>query len=204
MLIALCKLCPAVWIMVRNKRTFQHIVIALGANQPSAWGPPPATFARVITSLDASGVDVIAISKLYRTSAVGPGLQEMYFNAVLIAHTNLGPAQLLRILNGYERRAGRRRGLRWGPRPLDLDIIDYKGKVLGPQRYRQIGRLTLPHPELQTRAFVLVPLLDVLPDWRHPVSGLPARTLLKRLSPMARHGVAPGVAFPMPACEKHK
>lgn len=192
-------------IMVDEHRVAKPVVLALGANLCSAWGPPPASFARAIATLCCSGVTTISASRLYITKAVGPGLQDAYYNAVLVVSTQLPPSALLRLLKRVERAAGRRRGRIWGPRPLDIDIIDYKGHLRGRRSHRRLpGQLELPHPELHKRAFVLVPLADVLPRWRHPRFGLSVETLVKRLPPPVRKGVGTSLAFPLPPCEKGK
>jgi len=91
------------------------------------------------------------------------------------------------LLKKIEAKAGRRSSTHWGPRALDLDIIDYNSQILNwPKRDLQHFkckhlRLTLPHPGIQTRPFVLQPILDIAPYWRHPVYGLNAAQLLKRL-----------------------
>ena len=99
--------------------------------------------------------------------------QPRYLNAVVLVEAYIAPGALLRLLKRIERRAGGRLGARnGGPRPLDIDILDYGGRRIGrPPRRRQRGRLILPHPEMHRRAFVLVPLLEVAPAWRHPRSG---------------------------------
>lgn len=179
------------------------VVLALGANLSSRWGEPPATFARAVALLGAAGVAVRWASSLYRTKAVGPGLQDSYYNAVVVAECAPPPAVLLRLAKGLERRAGRRRGRLWGPRPLDIDLIDYKGFILGRVgRVRVPGQLILPHPELHKRSFVLAPLAEALPMWRHPRLGASAAVLMKRLAPSARGGVGSRLAFPLPVCEK--
>lgn len=179
------------------------VVLALGANLPSRWGVPPATFTRAVALLGEGGVMVRWVSSLYRTKAVGPGLQESYYNAIVAAETALPPSVLLRFVKGLERQAGRRRGRLWGPRPLDIDLIDYKGFGMGKAgRLRVPGQLILPHPELHKRSFVLAPLAEALPHWRHPRSGANAADLLKRLPPPARGGVGSRLAFPLTVCEK--
>lgn len=179
------------------------VVFALGANLSSRWGEPPATFARTVEILRTSGVLVRRVSSLYRTKAVGPGLQETYYNAVIAAESALPPAALLRLAKRIERDAGRRRGRLWGPRPLDIDLIDYKGFRLGKEgRVRLPGQLILPHPELHRRMFVLAPLAEALPCWRHPTFALAATDLMKRLPPAARGGIGSRLAFPGFVCEK--
>ncbi len=95
---------------------------------------------------------------------------------------------MLRLLKQIEAKAGRRGGKPWGPRTLDLDLLDYKGLVLNwarkrPAQPRPGARpLSLPHPQLASRAFVLKPLLDVAPDWRHPVTKASAAELWQGVS----------------------
>jgi len=134
---------------------------------------------------------------------MGPGLQAPYLNEVLLLEGWLSPAAVLRLAKALERRAGRRTGRRWGPRCLDVDVLDHGGRRLGwPPQRRERGRLILPHPEMHTRAFVLVPLMEVAPHWRHPVFGVPARTLLARLGPRARLGIRRTLDFAQPPCDK--
>jgi 2-amino-4-hydroxy-6-hydroxymethyldihydropteridine diphosphokinase len=153
--------------------------------------------------LAAAGLEVVASSPAYVTVALGPGRQRPYLNAVLVVRSSLGPAAILRLAKRIERRAGRRLGQHWGPRALDIDLLDHGGRRLGwPARRRERGRLVLPHPEMHARAFVLVPLLDVAPFWRHPVLGLPARTLLAGLPARHRRGVGPSLDFMAFSCDK--
>jgi 2-amino-4-hydroxy-6-hydroxymethyldihydropteridine diphosphokinase len=115
----------------------------------------------------------------------------------------VAPAALLRLIKRIERRAGRRLGVRWGPRCLDIDILDNGGRRLGwPRRRRQQGRLMLPHPEMHLRAFVLVPLLEVDPHWRHPTLAVSGRTLLARLPRASCRGIRQSLDFAASACDK--
>ena len=94
---------------------------------------------------------------------------------------------LLRLLKEIERQSGRRGGRPWGARTLDLDIIDYKGLIMGRSKARKgvprerVRPLVLPHPQLENRPFVLKPLLDVAPNWRHPVTKTSAKELWRRV-----------------------
>ena len=180
------------------------VFLALGANVPGPWGPPGASLARAIDELCQARVPIIRASRVFSTAPQGPGLQDRYLNAVVQVAAPLAPAALLRLLKRIERDAGRRSGPKWGPRPLDMDIIDYGGWRIGwPPRRREPGRLILPHPEMHARAFVLVPLLEVAPHWRHPVLGLGARTLLARLAPAKAADVRPQTLdLQRPACDK--
>jgi 2-amino-4-hydroxy-6-hydroxymethyldihydropteridine diphosphokinase len=105
----------------------------------------------------------------------------------MLLKSDLAPAALLRLVKRLEYKAGRRFARRWSPRPLDIDVLDYGGRQIGwPVRGRERGRLILPHPEMHQRAFVLVPLLEVAPHWRHPVLGVGAERLLHDLNRNAR------------------
>lgn len=163
-------------------------LVALGANAPGPWGSPAETIARALEELDAAGITVDAISQFYETAAVGRAGQPAYVNAVASIKTAMPPEALLRRLKQIERAAGRRGGSPWGPRTLDLDILDYKGRVRhwrdGSPRFARAGRrpLVLPHPWVEKRPFVLRPLLDVAPDWRHPVTKRTARELWRAVA----------------------
>jgi 2-amino-4-hydroxy-6-hydroxymethyldihydropteridine diphosphokinase len=180
------------------------LLLALGANIPGRWGSPRDTLRRACRELAAAGIDVVRVSNLYATEPLGGGgRQPRYLNAVIVAQTRLPPGLVLRRLKNLERRAGRRPAPPMRARPLDLDILDYGGRRLGraaaPRRH---GGLILPHPELHKRAFVLVPLLEVAPWWRHPSLAAPAGRLLARLGPRARSGVQRTLDLAGGPCEK--
>jgi 2-amino-4-hydroxy-6-hydroxymethyldihydropteridine diphosphokinase len=112
------------------------------------------------------------------------------------------PAWILRLLKRLERRAGRRLGRTWGPRPLDIDILDYGGRRLGWPCRKRRGGLVIPHPEAHRRAFVLAPLAEIEPQWRHPVLGVTARVLLARLGWRARREAVQTLDSAASLCEK--
>jgi 2-amino-4-hydroxy-6-hydroxymethyldihydropteridine diphosphokinase len=166
-----------------------YVLLALGANCPGAWGNPEQTFAYALRTLEAASVKIKARSAFYETAAIGQPHQPPYLNAVVLVATSMPPAALLRLLKQIETRAGRRsRGPPWGPRPLDLDIVDYKGLVrtwrAGSGRPANAARspLIVPHPHVQERPFVLRPLLDVTPNWRHPALHVSGKELLRRVA----------------------
>lgn len=148
----------------------EQALIALGANL----GEPLAALRQAKGVLADLGT-VTATSWLYRTAPVGgPPGQPEYMNAALLLATPLGPQALMLALLGIEALSGRVRLERWGPRLLDLDLIGYGQQVL------HTPRLTLPHPRAFERAFVLAPLADVTPEWRHPVTGERVQDALER------------------------
>jgi 2-amino-4-hydroxy-6-hydroxymethyldihydropteridine diphosphokinase len=189
--------------MSDNCNDGKPILLALGANLPSLWGNPNATFYRTLEAIESLHLQIIAVSKLYKTRAVGPGMQNFYYNAAIAVRGDMPASRLLREVKRIERKAGRKLGRVWGPRCLDIDILDYKGRVhRGGCHGREPGMLVLPHPHVHERAFALVPLLDVAPRWRHPVLRASAKDLLKAMPVRERTGIGPGLAFPDRACEK--
>lgn len=160
------------------------ILLGLGANLPSAAGPPAVTLRRALDRLEALGVNIVAVSSFYETPAWPDPSDPAFVNAVAVARTTLQPVELLALLHGVETDLGRLRSAPNAPRTLDIDLIDHDGAVT------QDG-LVLPHPRMTARAFVLVPLAEVAPDWRHPVTGqgvaellaaLPDRDAVKKLA----------------------
>jgi 2-amino-4-hydroxy-6-hydroxymethyldihydropteridine diphosphokinase len=153
------------------------ILIALGANLPSAAGGPQQTLEAALKRLDASGVRVVARSRWYRTAPVPVSDQPWFVNGVARVETTLEPGGLLALLRQVEQEFGRQRTVRNAARKLDLDIIDYDGRI------ENTPELTLPHPRMQDRAFVLLPLAEIAPAWRHPTRGNTVESLISALPP---------------------
>jgi len=110
-----------------------------------------------------SGIELISHSSWYETVPVGPS-QPNYVNGCAILETQLSPEHLLKILLTIEQHFGRIRQERWGPRILDLDILLYDDLIL------EMANLAIPHPRMNERAFVLVPLAEIAADWIEPIS----------------------------------
>jgi 2-amino-4-hydroxy-6-hydroxymethyldihydropteridine diphosphokinase len=161
--------------------------IAFGGNIAGPAGAPADTFAAAMAALAGDGIviRVVAQSRLYRSAAWPPSDQPDYRNAVVAARTVLAPGELLATLHRIESELGRVRGAPNAARPVDLDLLDLDGRICG-------GPPLLPHPRLHRRDFVLLPLAELAPDWRHPVSrrrigellaGLPADSRTARPEP---------------------
>ena len=151
------------------------ILIALGSNSTGPWGTPRAAVEEALRRLDCGGIVMRKASRLLVTAPFGVTDQPDFVNAVAEVDTRLAPEELLARLHDIERQAGRERTLRWGPRTLDLDLIDYHGLV------RREGPPVLPHPGIAERIFVLAPIAEIAPEWRHPESHLTAAEMLARL-----------------------
>src|SRR5262245_35036539 len=154
------------------------ILIGVGSNVPGPWGTPEGTVARVPLELGRGPVAVMRVSDPVRTTPFGLTDQPPFINAAVAIETDLPPSALLLRLHALERRAGRHREIRWGPRTLDLDLLDYRGLILG-----EPPGLVLPHPGIAERPFVLVPMIQIAPEWRHPVTGLTAAEMLAKVAP---------------------
>lgn len=153
--------------------------LGLGANL----GDPVAMLREAKARLGELG-RVTAASSLYRTPAWGVTEQPPFVNAALTLETELAPADLLAALKALERELGRVASVRWGPRAIDLDILDYDGVRLdGPA-------LTIPHPRLFERAFALVPLAEIEPAFAAARDALPPGDLaaVERIGPFEREG----------------
>jgi 2-amino-4-hydroxy-6-hydroxymethyldihydropteridine diphosphokinase len=138
------------------------ILIGLGSNVDGPWGSPRETMLHALRELDGSGTELVAASRLFETSPFGKINQPTFVNAVAQIRTAMPPEALMQHLHDIERRAGRRRRLRWGPRT---------------------------HPGIPERDFWLTPLMELVPRWRHPVKQQTAQKMRSILSGFSRGGV---------------
>jgi 2-amino-4-hydroxy-6-hydroxymethyldihydropteridine diphosphokinase len=170
-------------------------LIALGANLPTPAGQPDTTLKTVLELFDLESIKICNQSSIYDTPAYPPGSGPDFVNSVVEAESRLQPVEFMDELHGLEARLGRERSTRWAPRVVDLDLIA-AGDLIQPDLagYRKWAdlkpeeqckmtprQLILPHPRMHERAFVLVPLAEILPNWTHPVSGVSVGEMLRRL-----------------------
>ncbi|HET6161246.1 MAG TPA: 2-amino-4-hydroxy-6-hydroxymethyldihydropteridine diphosphokinase [Dongiaceae bacterium] len=153
------------------------LYIGLGANLPHPrFGPPKATLEHVLELFPAAGLRILARSPWYESAPVPASDQPWYVNGVVRAATALAPQEVLAKLHDIEAELGRQRVERNEARSIDLDIIAFGKMILnGP------ASPIVPHPRMAERAFVLLPLADLAPDWRHPATGERISELIARL-----------------------
>ncbi len=185
----------------------EHALVALGANLPFGNDQPAETLWKALAALAEEGLSLLGVSRFYATPCFPAGAGPDYVNAaaVLECASSDDLASVLARLHAVEARFGRQRAQRWGMRTLDIDLLAMGDSVLPDvathDRWRLLppddqvrttpDQLILPHPRLQDRAFVLVPLADVAPDWVHPRSGLSVRQMLEALPAADRDAVKP-------------
>lgn len=147
------------------------VIVGLGANlDHPRFGSPRNSCEAALAALEREGISILRRSRWYESAPVPPSGQPWFVNGVALLETEFEPGRLLSVLHGVETEFGRVRRERNEARVLDLDLLAYGDLVSGPGESP-----ILPHPRLIERAFVILPLAEVAPDWRHPVSGLLAR-----------------------------
>ena len=180
-------------------------LIALGANLSSPLGGPLETLRMALALLSEDHTMIAGLSQWFSTPAFPAGSGPDYVNGAARVESGLGPEEFLARLHAIEARLGRRRDRRWGPRACDLDVLA-AGQRVFPDRARALrwielspeqrgalapDELILPHPRMHERAFVLAPLAEVAPDWRHPILDLTVREMLAALPAEERAAARP-------------
>lgn len=153
------------------------ILVAVGANLDSIYGAPLNACQQAVRLLVDEKMEVLSLSRWYETAPVPMSDQPWYVNGVALVRSSLSAEECLSGLHRIEDRMGRVRTVVNAPRVIDLDLLAHGGDV------RENASLSLPHPRLQERAFVLYPLRDVAPDWVHPRLGLSVDQMMASLPP---------------------
>lgn len=155
--------------------------IALGSNLGNSWQTLQQAFSALHTP---PTLELVAQSSIYQTVAIGPPQPDV-LNACALINTTLSAPDLLRQLLDIEQRFGRVRRERWGPRTLDLDLLFYGQAIV------RESTLHIPHPRLRERAFVLIPLAEIAPDWRDPLTGQSVQSLCQAVDPTGVQRLGP-------------
>lgn len=188
-----------------TNKSDQLCLLALGANQPHGDHSPGDTLSLAIDDLKTRGSEITAVSRFFRTPAFPAGYGPDYINAAACLQFDGAPDTLLALLHDVEASHGRARDERWGQRTLDLDLLAIGDLVLPDRRtwrhWHDLSseaqpsiapdQLILPHPRMQDRAFVLIPLADVAPDWVHPVLRQSVADMCAALPPDAVDEIVP-------------
>lgn len=183
----------------------RRYLVAFGGNVASKFGNPAETMSAALDYLEQDGVRIASKSKIFSSESYPDPSDPEFANGVVEILDDREPADLLANFHQVEAYFGRQRVSRWGARTLDLDILTCDDQVLPDEvswrRWHDLpvnrqaietpDHLILPHPRLQDRAFVLVPLMDIAPEWVHPVLGKSVRQMHDELPEKVRNQVKP-------------
>lgn len=189
--------------LLPSSRDYAEVLVALGANATASGISLESALLSALTALDRADFTLQRRSALFVTPAVPAGAGPDFVNAAASFRTRLSPEAVLARLHAVEAEQGRVRKERWGARVLDLDLLAWDDAVLPDaagfrtwaelpferQKTETPDRLILPHPRMQDRGFVLIPLAEVAPDWRHPVLGRTVAEMAAALPAAAREGI---------------
>ena len=156
------------------------IFLGLGSNLPSKYGDRFTNINLAISSLEGYGIKVIKKSSFYETPSYPNNENPKFINAIILVETTLPPVDLMSVLIFIEEKLERKRGKKNDPRTCDIDIIDYNRQILN-LRYNNLD-LTVPHKELTSRNFILFPLQEISPMWKHPKTKETIGNLIQKLN----------------------
>jgi 2-amino-4-hydroxy-6-hydroxymethyldihydropteridine diphosphokinase len=181
------------------------MIVAVGSNQRAVEGRPDVIVREAISAIENRGAMIRKISKFYQTPCFPVGAGPDYINAAVLIEVPWSPEETLEHLHAVEAQFGRERVQRWGQRTLDLDLIanedvvspslaihdQWRNLDIEIQKTTAPTELIIPHPRVQDRAFVLIPLMDIAPDWMHPVLGKNVSEMLDALPAVEKVAVIP-------------
>ncbi|WP_343075827.1 2-amino-4-hydroxy-6-hydroxymethyldihydropteridine diphosphokinase [Aliiroseovarius sp. Z3] len=190
---------------INSHVTCPKVLVSLGGNATSRQRESAEIIHDAVEHLAAQGFRITRSSRYYSTPCFPAGAGPDFVNAAVGIDTDVSPEDLLSALHRVEASFGRERPSRWAPRTLDLDLIAYGTQILpdksvlshwmnlplADQKVLAPEQLILPHPRMQDRAFVLIPLADIAPDWRHPVTGRTVQEMVDDLPDEEKKGVSP-------------
>ena len=152
----------------------------MGSNLPSKYGDRFANINLAISSLESYGIKIIKRSSFYKTPSYPDRENTEFINVVILVETNLPPIDLMSVLFFIEEKLERKRAKKNDPRTCDIDIIDYNSQILN-LKYNNLD-FTVPHKELTSRNFVLYPLREISPMWKHPKTKETISNLIEKLN----------------------
>ena len=156
------------------------IFLGLGSNLPSKYGDSFANINLAISSLESYGIKIIKRSSFYKSPSYPDKENPEFINVVILVETNLSPVDLMSVLTFIEEKLERKRIKKNYPRTCDIDIIDYNSQILN-LKYNNLD-FTMPHKELTSRNFVLFPLQEISPMWKHPKTKESVSNLIQKLN----------------------
>jgi len=163
------------------------IILGLGSNLPSKYGDRFANINLAISSLESYGIKVIKRSSFYKSPSYPDKENPEFINVVILVETNLPPVDLMSVLTFIEEKLERKRIKKNDPRTCDIDIIDYNSQILN-LKYNNLD-FTVPHKELTLRNFVLFPLREISPMWKHPKTKETINNLIQKLNEEEKNSI---------------
>ena len=163
------------------------IVLGIGSNLHSSFGDRFENINKAISYLESNNIKILVKSSYYETPSYPNQKDPKFINMVISIKTQLNPVDLMSVLIHIEEKLGRKRVKKNDPRTCDIDIIDYNGEIK-KFNYRNLD-LELPHKKLEFRNFVLYPLEEIYPEWRHPKTKVIISSLIEKLPEIDRKSI---------------
>ncbi|MDC6465696.1 2-amino-4-hydroxy-6-hydroxymethyldihydropteridine diphosphokinase [Pelagibacteraceae bacterium] len=156
------------------------IILAIGSNLPSTHGDRFKNIDLAIENLQKNKIKLIRRSNYFESLSYPNKTKPKFINVIIQVLTNLDPSELAGLIISIEEKLERKRDLKNDPRTCDIDIIDFNSQVIN-FKYKNFN-FTVPHEKLTERNFVLIPMHEILPNWKHPKTNMPIKLLVDKLS----------------------